>query len=144
MFSSHFTPEKSVLSSKHTNYTYRYYLYEFLFQVSVNPTSYSTRPIFNNEENTVVEVTNNIESTPNIDEKINTKFENLVKETILDEPDLSQFNLFEDIPADSASEELLTQNGNLDLVSLEIFIHISRYTRYVMHLFQIDKDFWKI
>ena len=143
-FSSHFTPEKSVLSSKHTNYTYRYYLYEFLFQVSVNPTSYSTRPIFNNEENTVVEVTNNIESTPNIDEKINTKFENLVKETILDEPDLSQFNLFEDIPADSASEELLTQNGNLDLVSLEIFIHISRCTRYVMHFFQNDKDFWKI
>ena len=56
---------------------------------------------------------------------------------------MSQFNLFEDIPADSASEELLTQNGNLDLVSLEIFIHISRYTRYVTHLFQIDKDFYE-
>ena len=101
-----------------------------LFQVSVNPTSYSLPPIFNNEEKSV-EVSNNIES-PNV-EKINTKFENLVKETILDDPDLSQFNLFEDISAtNSASEELLTQNGNnWDLVSLEFFFYKSTTRLYI-------------
>ena len=106
-----------------------------LFQVSVNPTSYSLPPIFNNEENTV-EVSNNIEN-PNV-EKINTKFENLVKETILDDPDLSQFNLFEDISAsNSASEELLTQNGNnWDLVSLEFF-----FMKVQLDYLMIDKFF---